>query len=168
MVYEATFERLRRVAERLFADRPVLFAYHFGPAARKLQAPTGEHGAEPKGAPAARSGGAAPGNRPWPTNIDVAVYVDPSVPSERLFPEGSLRLGERLAEMPGEGVNILVLNRAPLLAQWRVIQEGTVLYSRDEQARKEFESNTRRRHEEHENDVRPLALRMLSDLADGS
>lgn len=107
-----------RLAERvqpvLLADERARFAYLFGSVAR---------------------GQAAPGS-----DVDLAVY---------LRPDGTLmdeaRLHDALATALGrEDVDMVALNRAPLWLQFRVLGEGTVVFSRDERERISFREHTER------------------------
>lgn len=160
-VDQATLDRFRRAAGRVFERRPVIFAYLFGAVARDLT-----RAARREEEAAGRRGQIPSGTGSAHKSIDVAVYLDPSVPHGN-FIEASVQLGERLSGASGKTVNVLVLNGARLPVQGRVLQEGLVLYSRDEPERREFEARTLRQYEEHQNEVRPQALHMLRELSRG-
>lgn len=101
------------------------------------------------------------------SDVDVAVYLDPTVPTAR-FLDASLDLTDRLSEASGVGrIEVLVLNDAPLPLRGRVARERVVLYSRDEAARVRFESRTLREFFDHEIHARPLDEKFLRDTAQG-
>jgi hypothetical protein len=78
-------------------------------------------------------------------DVDVATYVDPGAygTGEELFAY-SLRLGaETDLAVPGITIDVKLLNEAPIPFQFRVISNGHVLFSRDENTRVEFETRTR-------------------------
>ena len=112
------FERLRDAAAQVFEGSAVIFAYLFG---------------------SARTG------RTHPTSdLDIGVYVEPTVASDS-FLALSLQLAQRFSDASGVGdTDILILNQAPLPILGRVIRERVVLYSRNEPTRIRFESRTLR------------------------
>jgi predicted nucleotidyltransferase len=137
----ALYRRLQDAAARAFGDSPVLFAYLFGSVA------TGRN----------RVG----------SDVDVAVYLEPSVDPER-FLDLRLSLAGRLAAAAGLGnIDLLILNEAPLRLRGRAIQQRAVLYSRDEPARVRFESRCLREFFDFELHARPLDRKFLQDIAEG-
>ena len=137
----ALYQLFRDVAAHAFADSGVLFAYLFGSVARGR-------------------------NRPG-SDVDVAVYLEPSVAPER-FLDVRLCLTERVAVAAGLGnIDLLILNEAPLYLVGRAIQERVVLYSRDEPARVHFESRCLREFFDFELHARPLDRKFLQDIAEG-
>ena len=135
------YESLRDAATRAFADSPVLFAYLFGSVAAGRNGPH--------------------------SDVDVAVYLEPSVDADR-FLDLRLSLAGRVAEASGLGnVDLLILNEAPLRVLGRAIQERVVLYSRDEPARVRFESRCLREFFDFEIHARALDRKFLQDVADG-
>jgi predicted nucleotidyltransferase len=138
---QLVYQRLRDATGRAFAGSPVLFAYVFGSVA------TGR-------------------NRPE-SDIDVAVYLDPSIPSDR-FLDVTLDLAQRLAAASGMSkIDLVILNEAPLALLGRIIRERLLLYSRDEPARVRFESLTLREFFDFEIHARALNQRLLQDIAEG-
>lgn len=136
-----TLSRLREAAPRSFDGTPVVFAYLFGSVA------------------AGRAGPAS--------DVDVAVYVEPELPQERRL-DLSLELAGRLSETSGVGgIEVLVLNDAPLPIRGRAVRERAVLYSRDEPARVAYESLTLGEFFDFQIHARPLDERMLRDIAEG-
>lgn len=100
--------RLRPVFD---AEKRIRFAYLFGSAAR-------DDAGEPR-------------------DIDVAVSVGTSSGSAPSGPAGDLSLAEEaslyaLAAAVGCDVDLVVLERAPLWLQFRILGEGAVVVSRDE------------------------------------
>lgn len=81
-------------------------------------------------------GQAGPGS-----DIDVAVLLEGS--GERSSLE-MLKLGRELETQTGlKGIDVRLLNDAPLAAQGRILTEGRLLYSGDDSARVDFEVLTR-------------------------
>ncbi|MEE8229696.1 MAG: HepT-like ribonuclease domain-containing protein [candidate division NC10 bacterium] len=112
------FERLQAQAEDLLAETPTLFAYGI---------------AVPDGFPALHE-------------VQLAVYMDPSLPPESYF-HVEIRLEALLEEtlaIPVAGARIL--NSTPLTLQGAVLTAGRVIYSRDEGARIAFEQQVWRRY----------------------
>jgi predicted nucleotidyltransferase len=133
--------RLRDSAPRAFQGTPVVFAYLFGSVAAERAGPS--------------------------SDVDVAVYAEPGFPVERHL-DLSLDLARRLSEASGVGgIEVLVLNDAPLPVRGRAVRERVVLYSRDESARVAYESRTLREFFDFEIHARPLDERMLRDIAEG-
>jgi predicted nucleotidyltransferase len=134
-------DRLRGAASSSFEGTPVSFAYLFGSVA------------EGKAGPA--------------SDVDVAVYLDPDAPSERRL-ELSLEVAGRLSEASGAGgIDVLVLNDAPLPIKGRVVRQRIVLFSRDEPARVAFESLTLREFFDFQIHAVPMDDRMLREIAEG-
>jgi hypothetical protein len=97
----------------------------------------------------------------------VAVYLAPDVPSER-YVDLSLQLAGRLSDASGVGgIEVLVLNEAPLPIRGRVVRQRIVIYSRDEPARVAFESRTLREFFDFEIHAVPMNERMLGETAEG-
>lgn len=135
------FERLRDVSTAVFEGTEVAFAYLFGSAAR--------------------------GDTHTRSDVDVAVYLDPAATLERAL-DLSLELARRLATATGlGGIEVVVLNGAPLPLRGRAVRERRVIFSRDEPARVAYESLTLREFFDHEIHARPLDERFLRDAAEG-
>lgn len=113
------------------------------------------------------------------SDVDVAVYVDPSVAGEagsgagdRLSTWSDLhaRLVRALAPVLGrgdrggapEGVDLLLLNDAPPLLSERVVRHGELLFSRSEPERVRWVARTKSRY----CDLRPLRRRLDRALAE--
>lgn len=77
------------------------------------------------------------------SDIDVAVLL-----SE--LPEGMLDyyldITDRLSNLLGDRVDLVILNTAPPLLRHQVIKNGKIIYSRDETARVEFEARAEREY----------------------
>ena len=114
-------EQLRRDLAHYFASRSeVLAAYLYGSRA--------------EGRASARS------------DVDIAVLIGDTLAQERLW-----RLEDALAAdvrhvLNTDGVDLVVLNLAPLPIRYEVISRGEVLYSADDGARADFESYALRRY----------------------
>jgi predicted nucleotidyltransferase len=110
-------ERLRQAAAVVFADSPVLFAYLYGSHA--------------KGRPGARS------------DVDVAAFFESH---DQATLDLALRLASQLERISGVGPvdPLLILNDAPIAVAGRVVQEGELIFSRDEPARVRHASLTLR------------------------
>ena len=106
--------RLLAVAPSVLADEPVVAAYLFGSHAR--------------------------GEADHLSDVDVALLAPDVAPRDRL----DLRLrvmGELSHALEGE-VDVIVLDESPLTLSGRVIHDGAVVYSANEQRRAQYESRT--------------------------
>jgi len=92
-------------------DERILVAYMFGSKSRGLQTTESD------------------------TDIAVLLY---ELPKNLL--DYYLDLMERLSTVLGDSIDLVVLNTAPPLLKHQVIKYGKILYSRDEEARVEFEA----------------------------
>jgi len=136
-----SLDRLRKAAPGSFDGTPVAFAYLFGSVAEGRAGPA--------------------------SDVDVAVYLEPDVPSERDL-DLSLELAGTLSEASGVGgIEVLVLNEAPLPIKGRVVRQRIVLFSRDEPARVAFESRTLREFFDFQIHAVPMDERMLREIAEG-
>lgn len=101
-------EHLRRTSGSVFDRTPVLFAYLYGSHARGDSGPR--------------------------SDIDLAVWLEST--EEDTF-DLSLRIPSDLERVTGHGPisALLILNEAPIAIGGRAVQEGTLIYSRDEPAR---------------------------------
>jgi hypothetical protein len=134
-------DRLREAGPGSLEGTPVLFAYVFGSVAEGRAGPA--------------------------SDVDVAVFVEPDVPSER-YVDLSLELARRLAEGSGVGrIEVLVLNDAPLPIKGRAVRHRIVLFSRDEPARVAFESLTLREFFDFQIHAVPMDQQMLREIAEG-
>lgn len=109
-------EKLEEASAGVLAEEPVLFAYLYGSHATGTTHPR--------------------------SDVDVAVFATREVP-----PEGYLEMRLRLAAALGDaaripGVEVLVLNDAPLPVRGRAVRDGVLIYSRDEPARVRYEGKT--------------------------
>ncbi|GFP29780.1 type VII toxin-antitoxin system MntA family adenylyltransferase antitoxin [Candidatus Hakubella thermalkaliphila] len=106
---------LQQAAQKAFADYPIISAYLYGSQVR--------------------------GRNLSPSDIDVAVYIDPEV-----FPlslDVELGLCVRLEEASGlSNIDLRILNEAPLSFQGEVLRQGIEIYSADEGKRILFETHT--------------------------
>ncbi len=134
-------DRLRGAASGSFERTPVVFAYLFGSVAQGRAGPA--------------------------SDVDVAVYLEPDAPPERYL-HLSLELAGTLSEASGVGgIEVLVLNEAPLPIKGRVVRQRIVLFSRDEPARVAFESRTLREFFDFQIHAVPMDDRMLREIAEG-
>jgi hypothetical protein len=73
------------------------------------------------------------------SDLDIALLLQPDLPREAMWRLG-LRLDVEVCDLLGiEDVDVIVLNTAPLEAQFEVIRTGILLYSNDEGIRTEYE-----------------------------
>jgi predicted nucleotidyltransferase len=136
-----SLDRLRRAASGSFEGTPVVFAYLFGSVAEGRAGPA--------------------------SDVDVAVCLEPDAPSERYL-DLSLELARTLSEASGVGgIEVLVLNEAPLPIKGRVVRQRIVLFSRDEPARVAFESRTLGEFFDFQIHAVPMDDRMLREIAEG-
>jgi uncharacterized protein len=131
---------LREVAARAFAGEPVVFGYLFGSEATGKTHPR--------------------------SDVDVAVYLEASVPRDRYL-DYRLKLPALLEQARVGNVEVLILNAAPLPIRGRAIRDGKVFYSRDDAARVLYQSKTLREFFDFEIHSRPLDEKFLRDIAAG-
>lgn len=115
---EDLVEKLRSVTAKVFGGTPVLFAYLYGSHARDQAGSS--------------------------SDIDIAAYLEPDHANDAFAL--SLSLASAVEEATGRGPveALLILNDAPIALAGRVVQDGVVVYSRDEPARVRHSSLTLR------------------------
>ena len=130
---------LRSAAEAELPAMPVVFAYLYG----------------------SRAGGNA---RP-DSDVDVGVLLDPDVAASESL---ASRVADALtARSRVGGIEVTVLNDAPIRFLGRVLRSRVVLYSRDEPARVEFESRIGRMADDVEVWAAETDREMLTAIAEG-
>jgi hypothetical protein len=73
------------------------------------------------------------------SDLDIALLLRPDLPREAMWRLG-LRLDVEVCDVLGtDDVDVIVLNTAPLEAQFEVIRTGILLHSNDEGIRTEYE-----------------------------
>jgi predicted nucleotidyltransferase len=92
-------------------------------------------------------GSAAKGRMTAASDADIAVWADPLVRDEDTLADWTIDLGTALSDaIPhGEGIDLVVLNRASSLLQFQVARHGIVLYERVPNAWLRFKSYAARR-----------------------
>lgn len=95
-------------------------------------------------------GSAARGRLTHQSDVDVAVWAAHRIRDESALADWTLALGEALHEaIPhGEGVDFVVLNRAPSLLQFQVARYGILLYERVPGSWSRFKSYAARRYDD--------------------
>ena len=127
-------------AAELLPDCPVVFAYLYG-------SRTGER------------------SRP-DSDVDVGIALDPAVDDpDRPSPRGSPTRSPRDSRVGG--LEVTVLDGAPIRFLGRVLRSRVVLYSRDEPARVEFESRIGRMADDVEVWAAPMDRELLAAIAEG-
>ena len=98
------------------------------------------------------------------SDIDLALVVDAELsPLERL--KLTLRVQLDLADTCGiRNADVRIINDAPLVLQGKVVCEGIIAFSRDEQKRVEFETTTRLRYFDYQPIHRDLQDAFFADL----
>lgn len=71
-------------------------------------------------------------------DVDVAIYLN----TDKKNVLYALNLERELEEGVGVPVDVRILNNAPLSFRFRVIEQGVLLFSKDEERRSDFESLT--------------------------
>lgn len=109
---------MREIAPGVFRNAPVLFAYVYGSHAKGLSHPF--------------------------SDLDVGIYVEDLDIRTRLDLELSLSL--RIDEKLDHAVQseVRVVNHLPLVVRGRILTEGELIYSIDENKRVEFETRVRK------------------------
>jgi predicted nucleotidyltransferase len=132
-------DALRSAAEVELPAMPVVFAYLYGSRAQ---------------------GGARPDS-----DVDVGVLLDPGVTApESLASRAADALTTRSRV---GGIEVTVLNDAPIRFLGRVLRNRVVLYSRDEPARVEFESRIGRMADDVEVWAAETDRELLTAIAEG-
>jgi len=111
-------QKLKQSASSIFAETPVLFAYLYGSFAKGVTHPF--------------------------SDLDVGIFVEGLDTKACLNLELSLslRIDESLEHMVQSEVRIM--NRLPLVIKGRILTDGELIYSRAEDQRIEFETQTRK------------------------
>ncbi|MEM3041584.1 MAG: nucleotidyltransferase domain-containing protein [Nitrososphaerota archaeon] len=80
------------------------------------------------------------------SDLDIAILLseEPKLLKELL--EYYLYLLNRLSNILGDRVDLIILNLSPPLLKYQVMKHGKVVYSRDERARVEFEAGSLREY----------------------
>jgi len=114
--------RLKAEIPSILAEHPVMLAYLYGSAA---------------------DGSALPSS-----DVDIALVLEPNCalsPYERMQMEFNIAAEvERRCDI--KEADVRSIDVAPLTAQGKVVSEGILLYSRDEEFRVQYEVNTRKKH----------------------
>ena len=92
------------------------------------------------------------------SDVDVAVLLEPGVAAPGMVQ--ARLISDLMLVFHRSDVDVVVLNRAPILLRQRVIGPGRVLYCRDDTARVRFEVATRREYV----DTQPLSERQDAAL----
>ncbi len=100
--------------EQVFAAEPVEVAYLFGSRARGDSGPL--------------------------SDVDIAVLLAGQPTAEECARQQLALLDKVTAHLRRDDVDVVILNRAPLLLQHRVIRDGKVLFCRDELRRVRYET----------------------------
>lgn len=130
----------REVADRALSSAPVVFAYVYGSRAISNQRPD--------------------------SDLDIAVYLDDSVPTAKYI-DLSLKLTSTLAGSGLPRAEVVVLNNAPLPLLGRIIKQRIVIFSGDEPRRVAFESRKYREFLDFDFHARQLDAQALEDIAKG-
>jgi uncharacterized protein len=77
------------------------------------------------------------------SDLDIAVLLDEQERDPLELLERRLDLGARVQDIMRGPVDVVLLNRAPLLLQGEVMREGKLLYEADRAARVEYEVRAR-------------------------
>ncbi|MBC7251022.1 MAG: nucleotidyltransferase domain-containing protein [Anaerolineae bacterium] len=101
---------------RIFAEQPVAVVYLFGSQARGDSGPL--------------------------SDVDIAVLLTGQPTAEECAQQQLALLDKVTAYLRRDDVDVVILNRAPLLLQHRVIRDGKVLFCRDDLYRVRYEAQT--------------------------
>lgn len=101
------------------------------------------------------------------SDVDVAVLLAAHLsPAEQ--GQARLRLvGELMAVLGREDVDLVILNRAPLLLRHRVLRDGQLLFVADERERVRFATDTLQRYLDHRYMYDVLDKAMFARLREG-
>ncbi|MDI6791298.1 MAG: nucleotidyltransferase domain-containing protein [bacterium] len=109
-----TTEQIIHILKKTFpSDEEVLFAYLYGSYATETFYPG--------------------------SDVDVAICLRPSTTQHYLEKETQLG-GELQVQLHSDDIDLRILNVLPLLLKYRVLKEGILIFSRDEQARVDFDT----------------------------
>jgi predicted nucleotidyltransferase len=78
------------------------------------------------------------------SDIDVAVYLNPSDMTEYLKKEKKI-LSALIDKVHTDRIDLRILNAVPLILQYRVLKEGIPIVVKDEQSRVDFETGVMNR-----------------------
>ena len=97
----------------VFPKGKIAFAYIFGSHAKKTAGPL--------------------------SDVDIAVYFDEAVGRDEYFDLRLAVLGDLVDSLRTDDVDLVILNDAPPLLAHRIVKEGQILFSADEEHRVAFE-----------------------------
>jgi predicted nucleotidyltransferase len=112
--HQTSITLAERLRESLYDEKEISFAYLYGSA---VYDPT-------------LSGG----------DIDVAVYLKPSNMRDYIKREAELT-ALLIRQLAADEIDLRILNALPLVLQYTILKEGTLILSRDEIQRTEFETS---------------------------
>ncbi len=133
---------LRPQLHALFARHPVRLAYIFG--------------------------SQVSGRAHTESDVDVAVLLDPALTSDERFAHRLELIGELGQLFRTDHVDLVVLNEAPPLLAYEVLQGGSLLYCPDDAERVEFQVRTLREYEDTEPLRRFLSETLEQRIREGS
>ena len=79
------------------------------------------------------------------SDIDIAVYLEESFESEKVF-DKKISILNNLAKILGEETDLVILNSASFLLKYNVISEGKIIYSSSKTRKAEIESRMLREY----------------------
>ncbi len=85
-------------------------------------------------------GSRAAGQAHFLSDIDVACFLEPGDMEYYLKKDKQL-LGDLAVGLHTSKIDLVLLNAAPLVLQFKVISDGNIVFSRDEQGRVDYETN---------------------------
>lgn len=108
-----THEVKKRLVVKIFKKQKVVFAYLFGSQAKGKTGPL--------------------------SDIDIAVYFDEKVPADERSDLMLQVLGELMDLFKTDEIDLIVLNDAPPLLAHRILREGLLIFSDDDNIRLDYE-----------------------------
>ena len=126
------FLYLKQILQKYFEKRPeIKFAYLFGSVAQKRDNPL--------------------------SDIDIAVMLDYRYIEEDLYPYGykANLITDLIKILKTDKIDVVLLDKAPILLRHRVIYYGCLVFSRDEKERINFQVETIKKYNDYKYIIKP-------------
>ncbi len=82
------------------------------------------------------------------SDIDIAVMIDPSFKDTTPYGYNATLTADLMQELKRNDVDVVILNKAPIILKHEILRHGKFIHIRDKQARIQFQINTINQYED--------------------